>query len=454
MNTFHSQILCVHPYYDAIFAEKCIWFWKELKDINIHAQTNINTLIVFGRRMIENTLKNMKYMPNSNTIMELKEMIPAGLPAIIVSAGPSVRNEIENLKLAKGKALIIAVDRILDFLLDEGVEPDLVATIDPVKEVKYFSGRTDITIPLLGFMESNYEIFDAHKGRKIICNCSEYLTNLYGRNNKRPPMMYTGSSVATMAFMACVELGIKKIILVGQDLAYDGNFSHAGSINEADQTYRDVTVEGIDGKQIRSRSDWKDFIMWYSDMIKLLHDITVIDAKEKGAKIKGAVIMPLREVIDHYCKNGENYRFNVEELELTFTEDIREEIIQYLQDSANCLKKIRNRAKSALRVCDLLIQDKRQNLNNKKTEDNHRKLNNIINYITKHPVYRLVDLYISVTSAQNLSELYGLADNTQDDFIKTYEKSKSIFREVAEALNFIEPMLEQTISNLTSPITN
>lgn len=449
VKNLRCQTICVHPMYDAIFQESCVWFWKELKDINIHAQININSLIAFGKRMIVNSLSNIKYLTNSNTILELKEIIPEGVPAIIVSAGPSVRNQIDYLKKAKGKAVIIAVDRIIDYLLDQGVEPDFVATIDPKKPVQYFTNRTDLTIPLMSFMESNYEIFDVHKGRKIICHCSDYLIDIYVKNEKTPPLMYTGTSVATLAFMAAVTLGFKTIILVGQDLAYDGSLSHAGSINESEDTHRDTLVEGIDGTQIRSRIDWKEFVVWYEDMIQLLPNVTVIDAKDKGAKIKGSIVMPLKEAVEQYCSR--ECHINIEDLDKTFDQEVFTSIRDYFKASIETLNKIKAKAKNAIKYCDLLLKEV-NNKASKKAADNHRKLNNVINYIEKQPVYRLIDLYINASSAQNISELYEFDESSEDNELQTYKKSKELFEEILDAVDFINSRLEKSLEELNHPL--
>jgi hypothetical protein len=449
LNNLRCQIICAHPYYDIIFKDSYLEFWKEIRDINKHAQLNINTAIAFGKRMIENTLKNSKYLSYSNTIQELQTIVPQDLPAIVVSAGPSVRNEIENLKRAKGKAIIIAVDRILDYLLDEGVEPDLVATIDPKKPVQYFSRRTDVTIPLLSFIESNHEIFDAHKGRKIICNCASFLSEVYIRSEKEVPKMITGSSVATTAFAACLELGLKNIILVGQDLAYDGGLSHAGSINEGEETWRDTYVEGMDGTMIRSRTDWKEFVLWFQDVIKIYPELNVIDVKQKGARIKGAAVMTLKEAIDQYGKKDGEYHLDIEDLKVDMTLDMNKCMTNYFSESIQDLTRIMDRTKNALKICDALIKECNRNIVTTKTEEYHKKLNKAINHIVKQPIYYLIDVYISAMSAQDLSEIYGFSKDAQENTMNTYLKSRKIFESVLEAAEFIKPNIEESLKVLS-----
>ena len=57
---------------------------------------------------------------------------------------------------------------------------------------------------------------------------------------------------------------MKKIILVGQDLSYDGEMAHAGKIkqNAEWKDSREIYVEGLYGGRVKTRADWLNFINW------------------------------------------------------------------------------------------------------------------------------------------------------------------------------------------------
>lgn len=444
-----NQIMCVHPQYDKIFPESCVFFWKELKDSYYSARLNINTEIFFGKRFIDNILKNIKYLADTCMLSELKELLPKDVPAMIVAAGPSVGRQIEELKRAKGRAVIFAVDRILEFLLDEGVEPDFVVSLDPKKPVKYFPNRPECNVPLICFQESNYEIMDIHYGKKIICNCSTFLRELYQKLGKVPPKTSSSASVATLTFSVCVELGFKDIILVGQDLAYDGERSHAGNKEEHYGTTKDLMLEGVDGKMIRSRYDWKEFVVWYQDMLTLLPDINVIDAKEKGAKIKGTTVMPLREALSSYCKQSFDFSRRQLEERKTFNREDLIKVREYLSSSLVALGKIVRRAKQSIKSCDLLIENCNSNsLSDVEIQDLIKKLGRNNKYIEKQPIYLLMDKFVIASSAQYLMEINRLTDDYMKNNLNTYEKAKSIFQAVIDAAEYIKPTLEEAIEQV------
>lgn len=61
---------------------------------------------------------------------QLDGTIPNTIPAIVVSAGPSLNNNIMELKKAVGKAFIIAVDTAVKPLVKAGIIPDMFAMLD------------------------------------------------------------------------------------------------------------------------------------------------------------------------------------------------------------------------------------------------------------------------------------------------------------------------------------
>lgn len=448
ITNFKSQINCTYPQYDNIFKESYNNFCNELKNNYSYTKININTEIYLGQKYIDNILSNIKYLKGSNTIYELKKHMPKDVPAIIVAAGPSVQENIELLKKAKGKAVIFAVDRVLDYLLDSGVEPDFAVTIDPKKPAEYFSKRNDVKIPLICFIEANNDVLERHDGKKIICTRNTFLNEIYIKTNRKVPFLLSSGSVAIVAYSACVELGFGKVILVGQDLAYDGKTSHVGNVEENRGASWDVIVEGVDGQPIKSRQDWKEFILRYEDLIKIHPEIDVVDAKTKGAKIKGAIQISLDKAIEKYCTNSYSNNQILENLEETFTDKDFLFIYKYLVSGNDALIKIREKSEAAILICNRLLEE-----NKKKTEnafviqDSMNKLSKINKFIESQPIYSMMDSYVTATTSQQLSELYLFSDNVKEDRKNTYEKSKIIYSAVINATDYVKPKLEDAIIN-------
>ena len=92
----------------------------------------------YGEAYYNNILDNFGKYADSKSLASLKEKLPEGLSAIIVSSGPSLSKNIRELHRAKGKCLLIAVDSAMPILLHEGIVPDLYASIDGKKFLAHF----------------------------------------------------------------------------------------------------------------------------------------------------------------------------------------------------------------------------------------------------------------------------------------------------------------------------
>lgn len=450
-NMYHIS-RSVLPFYEEIFTESCVTFFKEIRDVMFYTQININTEVNFGPKYLINCFHNMKFLKDCYILSDIATEFRTELPAIIVAAGPSVQENIEELKRAKGKAYIFAVDRILDYLLDEGVEPDFTLTVDPIKPVQYFSRRDDVTIPLITEMASNPEILSSHKGEKIFFNCNYYFRQMLEAAGKYLPFIMTGASVATVAYSVCAHMGFKNIILVGHDLAYDGELTHAGGVAEKVTNSYDFMVEGVDGKEVRTRHDWKEFIRWYYDMGHIFTELKVIDTKKKGAKIYNTVKMPLKEAIDLYgAKDDDKIVKLYSEDKKCFNEVNFKIACDFIYDSLKDLDAIRRKAREAIKLCDQQISSYEHNhRDNEFTVKNYTKLSKINKFIEGRPVYDLVDNIITSMSADDLSAIYKLSRDEKSDKIDTYEKSKKMYQATVSGVDYIKPRLKSALDEMNS----
>lgn len=104
-------------------------------------QFDMITEMQLCHQMVTNKMGNMCDIIKQRSINQLidkfNELNKNGGTAIIVSAGPSLDKNVEDLKKAEGKAMIIAVDTALKTVLRAGVRPDLTICVDPRKEIEF-----------------------------------------------------------------------------------------------------------------------------------------------------------------------------------------------------------------------------------------------------------------------------------------------------------------------------
>jgi hypothetical protein len=449
ITNLNSQIQCIHPKYDEIFTESAIKFYRDLKDSYTTEVINTNTIVKLGQRNIDNIFSNLTFINESSSIVELKEIIPQDVPAIIVAAGPSVEENIEELKRAKGKAIIFAVDSILRYLLDSGVEPDFVLCIDPNKSKQHFNTEVPITTPLITYMESNNDILKIHRGKKIFCSQSEFVEEIYRLVDKIPPNVQPSGSVALVAFSVCIKIGIKEIILVGQDLAYKDNQTHAGRENKvAFNPNTDVELEGVNGEVIRSRYDWKEFVMRYEDLITQYPDVKVIDAKQYGARIKGTKVMELGVALEQYCNKPIEVNLTNEEIRSSFTKEDILRIKEYLQSNLIVLDTIKSKIKKAIKDCDILIKEFRQSNGSKRYDDALKRIRKTNKYIEKQEIYSIMDAYVVALATNEMSQIFKFTDAIEENNLNTYKQSKAIYEAAIIAADYVYPRIEDLIKKL------
>ncbi|MCR5829303.1 MAG: DUF115 domain-containing protein [Lachnospiraceae bacterium] len=296
--------VCVHPAYDSAFPREYEMFLRMVNDNRERLLVNMNTMTRFRDEGTLHILENIKAIGKAYFVSELKKTDVSDTTAIIVSAGPSLDKNIEELRAAKGRALIIAVDTALKYMLARDIVPDIFVTIDPDKPMENFTDERVRDIPVIFDEQTPSALLREHKAAKVLYNCRDYPKRLFEECGVSVDgNIASGGSVATAAFAICCDLGIKNIILIGQDLAYTGEITHAGGVVSAgvNGDIGTVMIEGIDGQKVRTRSDWLGYLRWFERTIEAVRQekpsIHVIDATEGGALIRGTEVMTLKEAI-------------------------------------------------------------------------------------------------------------------------------------------------------------
>lgn len=447
-----SQVKCIHPQYDKLFGVSYNTFKNALKDIEIRERVNKNTEAFWGELMSENVFKNLKYIKGSNTLEDLKGLISNNVPAIIVSAGPSLDKNISELKKAKNRSVIFAVDTALKYLLQQNIIPDFVVTLDANKSMIHFTDERFSTIPLLCKYTSNPKVLDLHTGRKIFFYNDIFTGTIYESLGKEQLYNNVGGCVATAAFAICVGLNFKRIVLVGQDLCYQGDVTHAGQVIKNPYGIANdnkMIIKDIYGNNVGTRHDWYTYILWFQDAIKSLIDIEVIDATEGGAFIEGTKIIDLEYVIAQYCSTDFYIDSILNELEPVGNDNEITIVNQYLKSALKDLEVISQYSKECSEICDkLILAAKRESLNSYSSQEMINKISKYNNIMSEMPIEIIINDYISKTSTIYLDDINKLSEDVIDNQVRVYTKSKEIYKSMDKAANILTPLLELAIDNI------
>lgn len=327
--------------------------------------------------------ENLLPCMETNSIVEIYKKYQ-GYPAIIVAAGPSLEKNIEYLKQAQGKALIISCDASWEACKSHGVKPDAIASIERgVETYQYYyeNKKFDEDLVLLAPSLVWSEIYKKYPGKKIVLSKND--DGVDGWWNQFFPnlrFIHTGMSCATLAYAVAEIAGCNPIILIGQDLAYTDNkkhssFTHTEFEGENNAEESDgLLVEDINGNMIPTDKFYNLFRYWFEDKATANTEVQLIDATEGGAKIKGSTIMTLEEAIEKYC-----------------TKEKEKSLYEYLDDISITKEQVREKSEEIIKAADKMIRMLYKV--KKKTEDHYATLEKLYERIDGNtPKNQLVNI--------------------------------------------------------------
>lgn len=314
----HAPSLELHPEF---FREVQVW----IAEFAAFARTSLNTLVINGRRTAENVTGNLAAYVGTPSVDDLKDRYK-DKPAIIVSAGPSLRKNKHLLQQADGRAVFIAVQTILQPLIEMGIEPQFVTSLDyhDISTRYYDKLPANLRTHLVAEPKASPKIFDLFPGPLTVLgnDFADKLLREFSRELNKGRLR-SGATVAHLAFYLAQHLGCDPIIFVGQDLGFSDGLAYAPGTNIDDvwrpELSRFCTMEmkqwefiARDRPILRKIPDFEDKPMYteerlYTYLQQFERDFgqseaRIIDATEGGAKKRGATAMKLADAIEEYCR--------------------------------------------------------------------------------------------------------------------------------------------------------
>lgn len=439
-----TQIRCEHPGYKKLLPEEYNHFWDSVDRVNEVVVTQMNTNAFFAHRAVDNVFHNLAYVEKSNYITELMGKIPKELPAVIVSAGPSLDKNIDELRKMKNHALIIATDTAVRILEERQIHYDCIVTVDPGKPAWYLTNYPNCAdVPLILCAEAQKEVTAFHTGRKIWMSGSIYLSDIYTKHGFPFPAYTSGGSVATSSFSIAKILGLQNIVLIGQDLAFQGDRTHAGGHEDhiRNEEKGIQMIEGIDGGQVRSRRDWIYYLHWFEEQIQHDPDVNVIDATEGGALIHGSKVMKLSEVVEEYCGVEFSFANFMNELPSTFEINDYEPIKKEIEGLETGFRNIISKSKEGIKYAEEFIE-KAYTLSAKRHDRLIKELKKANKFIWRQTGYGLVDMYSSGLAVGDLKNINCITGDPIQDEINSVKSAKVLYEGFVEAAEQMQGLLQ------------
>jgi len=311
------------PNYPKLYPEFYKEFLEKTKEILMMEVINNNTHHMFSKLWQENFISNLYTAFTAHNIEDIKGKLTC--PVVIVSSGPSLTKQLPLLKGIKNYAFIISVGSTINTLLNVDIIPDLIVTVDGGEpNYNHFRSLNIDHIPMIYPLIVHRKIPSEHKGQQIIFNISDHIIMNKWANRlllRDIGIVQTGNSVANFSLDIAYQITSGPICIIGQDLAYTNNQSHASGnkgfsliddkkINERKMFY----AEGYYGDEVLTDYVFhgmkKGFEQHLDNIRESGYTQEVYNCTEGGIKLKGFKQVPFQQFIESFCQSDYSKEIN------------------------------------------------------------------------------------------------------------------------------------------------
>ncbi|MCX7746980.1 MAG: DUF115 domain-containing protein [Clostridia bacterium] len=369
-DTRKGGIQC-QPFY--VYAEVFQTLWDELRFKFIKQAesftVDIATRRYFGDLWVYNNIKNAKLLNKASNAMGLIGSFK-DIPAVLVSAGPSLSKNIHFLKEIKDRCIIIAAGSAVAILENQGITPHFMLGVDASKE----EGEMHQALKNKDayFIYTNQVAtlsVESYKGPKFFMN---YPVDLYTAEFLRfsqieSPFFRSGPSAANTCFDVLYKMGCNPIVLVGQDLAYTGDKANAGDI-EGTQFKEESEFEkqgyirekDIYGNFVYTQTKFLAMRNWFEGYFEKVKDsVEIINATEGGLNIQFAKNDTLENVIRRGGFKPQNLWSRIQQLyhQHDFKDDVLNKLEQYNGFILSEIGKLERYSSEQMKLVELIKKD-------------------------------------------------------------------------------------------------
>ncbi|MGE7022746.1 motility associated factor glycosyltransferase family protein [Solibacillus cecembensis] len=441
------KIIC-SPNYDKVLQEGYLQVLETIKKIQKLNQVAENTTRKFAFDWQENYIQNLLQTYKNHSLVELKQRY--NYPVVIVSGGPSLKKQIPLLKNIKDNIIMIASGSTINSLLHYDIEPDYIVSIDGGNaNYNHFKEIGDIKSNLIFGFSSHYKIQEEFPNTKyalLDAGDSDFKKYIMGKFDIDVPLIAGGGSVANFAFTVACYMTKGPIALIGQDLAYTDNKTHAEGNKHLfiiDETYKKrrgmFEVKGYYNDDVLT--DYA-FLTMKNDFERLNkqieHPSPIFNCTEGGAKIEGMDQLPFAEFCNLFIRK-ENIKQSIDSQPKpidfnVFVSKMQDELVIYnkiITELQVALAKLQRNKSNSVFDKDILKEldrvDKSIKKNKSKTAMNH-----IFDPIT-------MDVLGNYEPMPNESSL--------ETFTRVFNQNNELYSRLLEAFEFSKDYVLNVIKN-------
>ncbi|ONI43897.1 hypothetical protein AN640_06000 [Candidatus Epulonipiscium fishelsonii] len=400
-----------------------------LKNNIMHARLMYGFAAIRTMEEIEHTILNYNFIKNSYFLSDLTKY--KNVPAVIVSAGPSLSKNIDQLKDFNG--LIFVVSRNINSIYERNIEADFIVHADSNDfTFNLLKENTCLDYPMICSNHSNYNLLEKYKGIKYFTTNGRKTCEGLGLEINK---LTYAISVSVLAMSAAIHLKCNPIIFIGQDVAFtDDKFHDIGSRDEEEIKNFKIPKNFILTKAFDEKSEVKTSEMFLGikenieGHIKDNPDINFINATEGGAYIEGCTHMSLKNVIEKYNPESKIKIEHVKPFQSNVKVDLKDIIIE--------IEEVLSLVKSLLDLCnDINEAIKYKNIENIRIK--YAKIEELLDQIDQYTVHHLVSILELSSRVQKRTEdaeeilnekLKMVKNNDLEEIYSEYSRSIKNFK--------------------------
>ncbi|MGV8918291.1 MAG: motility associated factor glycosyltransferase family protein [Pseudomonas sp.] len=220
-----------------------------------------------------------------------------GREIYVIGTGPSLEQQFEKLKAIRAQTprpLFISVDTAYRPLMDQGIKPDVVVSIDQRITALHLPPEQSDKIPLVYMPLSNPKVLRAWKGWRYASYSASPIYRKMREKNDRG-QLYVGGSVIHPALDLAVKMGATHITLFGADFAFPMNKTHAswkdGDLGPGVNLARHWVLDGR-GQRVKTQLNFRRYLSELERYIAQHPQVSFFNSSRDGAMIAGTRFNP------------------------------------------------------------------------------------------------------------------------------------------------------------------
>ena len=260
---------------------------------------DMNTIKAFSKKWVENVISFISKDKSYYSLEDLKWAF-TGKQALILGAGPSLKDNIEQIKKYRDKFVIFSVNKNLEFLEKHDIVPDFAVFADAknMERQHKFSEEYISKINIISDWKADIYVSELKSKSQILYfSDNEFFIKKYARD--LGIQLFSSEQTTSIISLMCANyMDFENIYFCGLDLAFKDNvpYFNDNEINISNGTAiisnskkQIVEVPSVTGGMVQTREDYALFIKTLETIVKTRGLKNVYNITSFGALINGVI---------------------------------------------------------------------------------------------------------------------------------------------------------------------